>query len=167
MTHTALSYSFLGLEPICCSIQSSNCCFLTRIQVSQETGEMFWCSHLSKSFPQFVMIHTVKGFSIVNETEVDVFSWSSLALSIVQQMLAIWSLVPLPFLYPAWTSASSWFTSCWSLACKILSMTLLAWEMSTIVRQLAHSWYYPSWELGWGLTFPLLWPLPDLPDLLT
>ena len=148
-------------------MSSSNCCFLTRIQVSQETGEMFWCSHLSKSFPQFVMIHTVKGFSIVNETEVDVFSWSSLALSIVQQMLAIWSLVPLPFLYPAWTSASSWFTSCWSLACKILSMTLLAWEMSTIVRQLAHSWYYPSWELGWGLTFPLLWPLPDLPDLLT
>ena len=48
-------------------------CFLTHIQVSQETGKMFWCSHLSKSFPQFVMIHTVKGFSVVNETEVDVF----------------------------------------------------------------------------------------------
>ena len=34
---------------------------------------MVWYSHLFKSFPQFVMIHTVKGFSIVNETEVDVF----------------------------------------------------------------------------------------------
>ena len=41
--------------------------------VSQETGKMVWYSHLFKSFPQFVMIHTVKGFSIVSETEVDVF----------------------------------------------------------------------------------------------
>ena len=70
---TALSYSFLNLEPISCFIQGSNCCFLTYIQVSQETGKMVWYSHLFKSFPQFVMIHTVKGISIVNETEVDVF----------------------------------------------------------------------------------------------
>ena len=54
-------------------IQGSNCCFLTRMQVSQETGKMVWYSHLFKSFPQFVMIHTVKGFGVVNETEVDVF----------------------------------------------------------------------------------------------
>ena len=54
-------------------IQSSDCCFLTCIQVSQETGKMVWCSHLSKIFPQFLMIHTVKGFSIVHETEIDVF----------------------------------------------------------------------------------------------
>ena len=47
--------------------------FLTHIQVSQETGKMVWYSHLFKSFPLFVMIHTVKGFSIVDETEVDVF----------------------------------------------------------------------------------------------
>ena len=51
------------------SIQVSNCCFLTCIQVSQETGKMVWYSHLSKSFPQFVMIHTVKGFSVINETD--------------------------------------------------------------------------------------------------
>ena len=69
---TALSYSFLDLEPISCSIQGSNCCFLTYIQVSQEAVKMFWYSYLSKSFPQFVMIHTVKGFSVVNETEIDV-----------------------------------------------------------------------------------------------
>ena len=54
----------------------------------------------NKNFPQFVVIHTVKGFSIVNEAEVDVFL-DSLALSMIQQMLAIWSLVPLPFLNPA------------------------------------------------------------------
>ena len=46
---------------------------MTCIQVSQETGKILWYSHLFKSFPQFVMIHTVKGFSIVDEIEVDVF----------------------------------------------------------------------------------------------
>ena len=56
-----------------CSIWGSNCCFLTRIQVSQETGKMIWYSHLFKSFPQFVMIHTVKDFSVIDGTEVDVF----------------------------------------------------------------------------------------------
>ena len=66
-------YSFPDLEPICCSIYSSNCCFLTCIQVSQEAGQVVWYSHLLKSFPQFVVIHTVKGFGIVNKAEVDVF----------------------------------------------------------------------------------------------
>ena len=47
----ALSYSFLDLEPISFSIEGSNCCFLTCIQVSQETGTTVWYSHLSKSFP--------------------------------------------------------------------------------------------------------------------
>ena len=53
------------------------------------------------------------------------FFWSSLAFSMIQRMLAIWSLVPLPFLKPAWTSGSSRFTYCWSLAWRILSITLL------------------------------------------
>ena len=52
---------------------NSNCCFLTCIQVSQEAGKVVWYSHLLKNFPQFVVMHTVKGFSIVNEAEVDVF----------------------------------------------------------------------------------------------
>ena len=82
---------------------------------------------------QFVVIHTVKGFSIVNEAKVDVF-WNSLALSMIQQMLAIWSLVPLPFLNPACTSRSFWVMYCWSLAWRILSMTLLACEVSAIVQ---------------------------------
>src|SRR5574341_976574 len=54
-------------------MSGSNCCFLTCIQVSQEANKVVWYSHLFKNFPQFVVIHTVKGFSIVNETEVDVF----------------------------------------------------------------------------------------------
>ena len=68
-----MSYSFLHLEPISFSIQGSNCCFLTCIQVYKETGKMVWYSHLFKSFLQFVVIHTVKYFSVVDETEVDIF----------------------------------------------------------------------------------------------
>ena len=66
-------YFFPDLEPECCSISSSNCCSLTCIQISQEAGQVVWYSHLLKNFPQFVVIHTVKGFSVVNEAEVDVF----------------------------------------------------------------------------------------------
>ena len=64
---------------------------------------------------------------------------NSLAFSVIQWMLAIWSLVYLPFLNPAWTSGSSWFTYCWSLAWRILSITLLACEMSAIVQWFKHS----------------------------
>ena len=53
------------------------------------------------------------------------FFWNSSVFSMIQRMLAIWSLVPLPFLKPAWTSGSSWFTYCWSLAWRILIITLL------------------------------------------
>ena len=48
----------------------SNCCFLTCIQVSQEAGKVVWHSHLVKNFPQFVVIHKVKGFRVVNDTDV-------------------------------------------------------------------------------------------------
>ena len=54
-------------------MSSSNCCFLTHIQFYQEAGQLVWYSHLFKNFPQFVMIHTVKCFSIVNAAEVDIF----------------------------------------------------------------------------------------------
>ena len=63
----------LNFEPVSCSLQSSNCCFLTHIQVSPETGKMVWYYNIFKSFPQFVMIHTVKGFSVINGTEVEAF----------------------------------------------------------------------------------------------
>ena len=54
-------------------MSSSNCCFLTCIQISQEASQVVWYSHLSQNFPQFIVIHTVKGFGIVNEAEIDVF----------------------------------------------------------------------------------------------
>ena len=71
--YTALTYSFPNLEPVNCSIFRSNCCFLTCIRVSQEAGKVVWYSHLFKNFPQFVVIHTVKVFSVVNEAEVHIF----------------------------------------------------------------------------------------------
>ena len=66
-------YSFSYLEPVRCSMSSSNCCFLTCIQISQEAVQVVWYSHLFQDFPQFIVIHTVKGFGIVNKAEIDVF----------------------------------------------------------------------------------------------
>ena len=66
-------YSFSILEPVCCSKSSSNCCFLTCIQAFQEAGHVVWYSHLLQNFPQFIVIHTVEGFGIVNKAEIDVF----------------------------------------------------------------------------------------------
>ena len=75
------------------------------------------------------------------------FFWKSLAFSMIQQMLAIWSLVPLPFLKPAWTSGSSWFMYCKSLVWRILSTILLACEMS-IVQYFEHSLALPFFGTG-------------------
>ena len=72
MTIYSLDVLFPYLEPVCCSMSNSNCCFFTCIQISQEAGQVVWYSHLFKNFPQFVVIHIVKGFGIVNKTETDV-----------------------------------------------------------------------------------------------
>ena len=66
-------YFFSHLEPVCCSMSSSNCCFLTCIQISQEAGQVVSYAHLLKNFPKFIVIHRVKGFGIVNKAEIDVF----------------------------------------------------------------------------------------------
>ena len=66
-------YSFSCLETVCCSMSSSNNCFLTCIQVSQEAGQVVWYTHLFQNFPQFIVIHIVKDFGIINKVEIDVF----------------------------------------------------------------------------------------------
>ena len=73
MTIYSLDLLLSQLEPICFSMSGSKCCFLSCIQVLQEAGQVVWYSHLSQNFPQLIVIHTVKGFSVVNEAEVDVF----------------------------------------------------------------------------------------------
>ena len=64
MIYSASSFPYLG--PVCCSVSSSNYCFLTCIQVSQKAGQVVWNS---KNFPEFVVVHTVKGFGIVNKED--------------------------------------------------------------------------------------------------
>ena len=66
-------YSFSYLEPVCCSMSSSNCCFLMCIQISQEAGQVVWYSHLFQNCPRFIVIHIIKGFSIISEADVDIF----------------------------------------------------------------------------------------------
>ena len=67
----ALMYCFSYLKPDCCSMSSSNCS--NYIQIFREAGQVVWYSHLFKNFPQFVVIHTVNGFGVVNKAEVDGF----------------------------------------------------------------------------------------------
>ena len=66
-------YSFPYLEPVCFSMSNFNCCFLTCIQIFQgrSGGPVF--PKLFKNFPQFVVIHIVKGFVVVNKAKVDNF----------------------------------------------------------------------------------------------
>ena len=149
-------------------MSSSNCCFLTCILVSQEAGQEVWYSQLFQNFPQFIVIHTVKGFGIVNKTEIDVFLELNRCWVWAQMLiLAVWSLVPLPFLKAAWTSGSSRFMYCWSLAWRILSITLISCEMSAIMQVvwiffgIAFLW---DWNENWP--FPVLWPLLSFPNLL-
>ena len=69
-------------------MSSSNCCFLTCIQISQKAGQVVWYSHLFQNFPQFIVIHIVKSFGIVNKAEIDVF-FGTLAFSMIQRMLEL------------------------------------------------------------------------------
>ena len=79
-------YYFPHFRPICCSISSSVASWPAYI--SQEAGQMVWYSHFFKYFPQFVVIHAVKGFSVDNGTEVDVFFFqNSWAFSVIQHVL--------------------------------------------------------------------------------
>ena len=87
-------------------------------------------------------------FSTLDEPEVDFFFWNSPAFSMIQLILTIWFLVPLPFLNPAYTSESSQFTYCWSQAWGILSITLLACEMSALVQWIEHSLALPFFGIG-------------------
>ena len=84
----------------------------------------------------------------------------------IQQILAIWSLVPLPFQNPAWTSRSSWFTYCCSLAWRILSIPLLAWDECNcaVVSTFFGIAFFWDWNENWP--FPVLWPLLSFPNLL-
>ena len=127
---------------------------LTSVQVSQEAGQVVWYSHLFKNFPQFFVIHTVKGFSIVDEADVflefpcffydpmDVVNLISGSSAFSKSSLYIWKLLVHILLKPSW---------------KILNITLLACEMSAIVTKCGYQLFCPL-ELreghgGWRLAY--------------
>ena len=115
------------------------------MQISQKIPKVVWYSHLFKNFPQFVVIHRkALVYSIKKKW---ILFWNSLAFSMIQQILEIWSLLPLPFLNPAWTSENYWFMYCWSFTWRILSITMLACEMSTIVQKFEHSLALPFFRI--------------------
>ena len=124
-------HSFPNLEPICCSMSGSDCSFLTSIQTSQGAGKVIWYSYLLKNFPQFVVIHTVKGFGVVNETKVDVF----LELCFFYDPANVGNLISSSSAFSK-SSLNIWkFTvHAWSLAWRILTTALLACEMNATVR---------------------------------
>ena len=152
-------------EPVHCSMFYSNWFSLTCIQISQEASKVVWYFHLWKNFPQFVVIHTVKGFDVVNKAEVNVF-WNLLAFSVVQQMFAIWSLVPLTSLNPVWMSASSQFMYSWSLAWRIWALLYSMWDVCNcaVVWTFFGIAFLWDWNENWH--FPVWWPLLNFPNLL-
>ena len=124
---TIYSLDILLSQPVCCSMSSSNCCFLTCIQVSQETGQLVWHSRLFKNCPQFVVIHTVKGFGIVNAAEVDIFLELSCSFdepmdvgnlvsgssAFSKSSLNIWNFMVDVLLKPGLENFEHYFTSMW------------------------------------------------------
>ena len=159
-------YSFPKLEPVCCSMSSSNCCFLTCIQISQQAGRVVLYSHFFKNSPLFVAIHTVAGFGIVNKTEVDVFLELSCFLddpmdvsnlisgssAFSKSSLYIWKfMVHIP-LKPGLQNFENYFASVWD-ECNCV----VVWSFFGI----AFLW---DWNENWP--FLVLWPLLIFPNLL-
>ena len=144
--------TFLNLEPVRCSMSSSNCCFLTCIQISQKAGKVVWYSQTLKRIFQSLLWSTQsKALALLMKLKKILFM--EFLFYIFQWMLAIWSLVPVPFLNPACTSGSSQFRCCWSPAWRILSITLLTCEVSAIGSILSILWHCLSLGLEWKLTF--------------
>ena len=144
---SALTYSFPSVEPDCCSISGLNCCFSTSIQISQEAGKFIWYLHLLKNFPQFVVIHTAKGFSRVNEAEVDVF---------LELPCFFYDATDVGNLISGSSALSKYSLYIWEFfvhiplrpSLKDFEHYLLACEMSAIVQQSEHSLTLPFFGIG-------------------
>ena len=158
--------SFPDLDPVCCSMSSSNCCFLTCIQISQEAGQVVWYSHLFQNFPQFVVIHTIKGFGIVNKVELDLFlelsrffddttdagNLISSSSAFSKSSLNIWKFTIHVLLNPGLENFEHYFASMWDECnCGVV------WAFFGI----AFLW---DWNENWP--FLVLWPLLSFPNLL-
>ena len=161
-------YSFSYLEPVCCSMSSSNCCFLTCIQVSQEAGQVVWYAHLFQKCPQFIVIHTVKGFGIVNKAEIDVclelssffhdpadvgnsISGSS---AFSKNSLNIWKFTVYILLEPGLKNFEHYFTSMWDECnCAVVwaffgIAFLWDWNETDLFQSCGHCWVFQiCWQI--------------------
>ena len=160
--HMSFSYS----EPICCSMSSSNCCFLTWIQFSQEAGQVVWYSHLFQNFPQFIVIHTIKDFGIINKAEIHVFLELSCFINdpadvgnlisgspaFSKSSLNIWKFTVHVLLKPGLENFEHYFTSMWD-ECN----SAVVWAFFGIA-------FLRDWNENWP--FPVLWPLRSFSNLL-
>ena len=140
-------------------MSSSNCCFLTCIQISQEADQVIWYSHLFQNFPQFIVIHTVKGFGIVNKAEIDAFlelscffhdpadvgNWISGSSAFSKTSLNIWKFAVHVLLKTGLENFEHYFTSVWDECnCAVV------WAFFGIA-------FLQDWNENWP--FPVLWPL--------
>ena len=144
----------------------SNCCFLTCIQISQETGQVVWYSHLFQNFPQFIVIHSVKSVCIVNKAEIDVFqelscfiddqadvgNLISCSSAFSKTSLNIWKFTVHILLKPELENFEHYLTSLWD-ECKCLVV-------------LAFSGIVFLWDWNENWPFPVLWPMLNFPNLL-
>ena len=156
-------YSSSYLEPVCCSLSSSNCCFLICIQISQDAGKVVCYSHFLKNFP--LVIHSVKGFGVINKAEVDVFlellllRWSKDVSNLIsgssafsKSSLNIWKFSVHVLLKPSLENFEYYFTSVWD-ECNCV----IVWAFFGIA-------FLSDWNENWP--FPVLWPLLSFPNLL-
>ena len=148
-------------------MSSSNCCFLTCIQISQEAGQVVWYFHLFQNFPQFIVIHTVKGFDVVNKAEIDVFLELSCffndpmdvgnlipgSSAFSKSSLNIWKFIIHVLLKPGLENFKHYFASVLD-ECNCV----VVWAFFGI----AFLW---DWNENW--LFPVLWPLLCFPNLLS
>ena len=147
-------------------MSSSNCCFLTCIHISQEAGQVVWYSHLFKNFPQFVVIHTVKGFGIVNKEEVDIFlelscffddpvdvgNLISGSSAFSKSRLNVWKFRVHVQLKPGLENFEHYFASMWD-------------ECNCVVGWIFFGIAF-LWDQNEIWPFPVLWPLLSFPNLL-
>ena len=158
-------YSFSYLEPVRCSMSSSNCCFFTYIQISQEAGQVVWYSHLFQNFPQSVVIHTVKGFGVVNKAEADIFlelscffdaptdvgNLISGSSAISKSSLNTWKFSVHVLLKPSLENFEYYFASMWNEYNCVVFWTFFG---------IAFLW---DWDENWP--FADLWPLLSFPNV--
>ena len=148
-----------------CSMSGSNSCFLTCIQVSQEAGKVVWYYHLFKNFPQFIVIHTVKEFGVVNKAErcflelscfsdepMDVGNLISGSSALSESSLNIWKFSVHVLLKPSLENFKHYFAIMWDEFNFVVTRTRFG---------IAFLW---DWNKNW--TCPVLWPLLSFPNLL-